>query len=80
MRQRAKRLAIAIIVTVADIVAFNIYFGVIWLAWGWNPRVKAALVALLRVWIASETGLWMHVSNDLRRTPRERASGLTSNP
>ncbi len=57
MQERAKRLANAVVLTVADIAVVNIYFGTIWLAWDWNPWAKAALFALLAVWIASATVL-----------------------
>jgi hypothetical protein len=80
MQQWAKRLAIAVILTVADIAVFDIFFGVIWQAWGWNPWVKAALVALLALWIASATVLWFHVSKNLRRPLREWAVAISSDP
>jgi len=52
MQDGEKRLAIVAVLSVANIPAFNIQFGAIWHAWGWNPRVNAALLALLAVWIA----------------------------
>ena len=57
MQERAKRLANAVVLTVADIAVINICFGTIWLAWDWNPWANAALFALLAVWIASATVL-----------------------
>ena len=57
MQERAKRLANAVVLTVADIPGGNIYFGAIWQARGWNPRAKAGLLAHLAVWIASLTSL-----------------------
>jgi uncharacterized membrane protein len=80
MQQRAKRLAIAIILTVADIAVFHIHFGVFWQARGWNPWVQNTLVALVAVWVASATVRWFHTSKDLRPILRERAVAIPSDP
>jgi len=76
MQRRAKRLAIAIILAIAEIAVFYIYFGVIWQARGSIPWVEGALVALLAVWIVSATVRWFHASNDLRPTLREQAVAI----
>jgi len=65
MQERAKRLAIAVVLTVVDVVTFNIYFGAIWQAWGGDPWARAALLGLLALWIASAVVLWIHVSYDI---------------
>jgi hypothetical protein len=80
MRERAKRLAIAVVLTVVDIVTFNIYFGAIWQTWGQEPWAKAALLGLLAVWIVSAAVLWIHVSYDLRQTLHERDLALGRDP
>ena len=72
MRERAKRLAIAVVLTVVDVVTFNIYFGAIWQTWGQDPWAKAALLGLLVLWIVSALVLWIHVSYDIRLTLHER--------
>jgi uncharacterized membrane protein YdbT with pleckstrin-like domain len=76
MQERTKRLAIAILLTVVDIIAFNSYFGAIWQVWGRDPWTKAALVGLLALWIVSAVVLWIHVSYDLRQTLHERGLAL----
>ena len=80
MQEGEKRLAIVAVRSVANIPAFNIQFGAIWHAWGWNPRVNAALLALLAVWIASATVLSIQVSDELSWPLRERAFALSRDP
>jgi hypothetical protein len=80
MQERAKRLAIAVVLTVADVVTFNNYSGVIWRTWGQHPRARAALFALFGLWIASAVMIWGHISNDIRQTLRERDLALSRNP
>jgi hypothetical protein len=70
MQERAKRLAIAVVLTAADVATFNNYSGVIWRTWGQDPWAKALLLALLGLWISSAVVIWGHVSNDLRQTLR----------
>lgn len=71
MQERAKRLAIAVVLTTADIAIFHSYSGVIWQTWCQEPWAKAAFLAILTLWIASAVVIWGHVSNDLRQTLRE---------
>jgi hypothetical protein len=80
MQEGEKRLAIVAVLSVANIPAFNIQFGAIWHAWGWNPRVNAALLALLAVWIASATVLSIQVSGDLSKPFREQANVPSRSP
>ena len=80
MQERAKRLVIAGVLTVADVATFNNYSGVIWRTWGQHPWARAALFALFGLWIASAVAIWGHISNDLRRTLRERHFALSRNP
>jgi hypothetical protein len=80
MQERAKRLAIAVVLTAADVAIFNSYSGVIWRTWGQNPWAKAALLALLALWISSAVVIWGHVSNDVRQTRRERDLALSRDP
>jgi uncharacterized membrane protein YdbT with pleckstrin-like domain len=80
MRERAKRLAIAVVLTVVDVVTFNLYFGAIWQTWGQDPWAKAALLGLLVLWIVSAVVLWIHVSYDLRQTLHERNFALARAP
>jgi cytochrome c5 len=58
MQQRAKRMAIAVVLTAADVTSFNSYPGAIWRTWGQDPWAKAALLALLALWISSAAVLW----------------------
>jgi hypothetical protein len=78
--QRAKRIAVAAVLTVADVATFNSYAGVIWRTWGHDPWAKAALVGLLSLWVASAVVIWGHVSNDMRHTFHERNFARSRNP
>jgi uncharacterized membrane protein YdbT with pleckstrin-like domain len=80
MQERAKRLAIAVVLTVVDFVTFNSYSGVIWQTWGQDSWAKAALLGLLALWIVSAVVLWIHVSYDLRQTLHERDLALARDP
>jgi hypothetical protein len=80
MEDRAKRLAIAIALTTADVATFNNYSGVIWRTWGQDPWAKAALLALLGPWISLAVVIWGHVSNDVRQTPRDGDLALSRDP
>jgi hypothetical protein len=80
MQERANRLAIAVVLTVADVATFNNYSGVIWRTWGQHPGARAALFAPFGLWIASAVMIWGHISNGLRQTLRERHLALSRNP
>jgi hypothetical protein len=80
MQERAKRLAIAVVLTAADVATFNNYSGVIWRTWDQDPWAKAVLLALLVLWISSTVVIWRHVSNDLRQTLRQRDLALFRDP
>ena len=80
MQERAKRLAVAGVLTAADVATFHSYSGVIWRTWGQYPWAKAALLALLGLWIAPAVVIWCHVSNDVRQTLRERDRTFSRNP
>jgi uncharacterized membrane protein YqjE len=80
MQERAKRLAVAVVLTGADVATFHCYSGVIWRTWGKYPWAKAALLALLGLWIASAAVIWGRVSNDVRQTLRERDRTFSRNP
>ena len=47
MQERTKRLAIAVVLTAADVAIFKNCAGVIWQAWGRDPWAKVGLFALL---------------------------------
>lgn len=79
MQERTMRLAIAVILTAADVATFNWCSGVIWQAWGQDPWLKVVLLALLSLWIASAVVIWRHISNDARQTFRERNLALSRN-
>ena len=79
MQERAKRLAIAVVLTTADVVTFHSYSGVIWQTWCREPWAKAAFLALLALWIASAVVIWGHVSKDLRQTLREQELARSRN-
>ena len=84
MQERTKRLAIAVVLTAADVAIFKNCAGVIWQAWGRDPWAKVGLFALLALWVSSAAVIWFHISNDFRDTLRERnrarspAPGLVS--
>jgi uncharacterized membrane protein YqjE len=80
MQERAKRLAFAVVLTAADVATFHSYSGVIWRTWGQYQWAKAALLALLGLWIASAAVIWGHVSNEVRQTLRERDRTFSRNP
>jgi uncharacterized membrane protein YdbT with pleckstrin-like domain len=80
MRERAMKLAIAVVLTVVDFVTFNSYSGAIWQTWGQDLWAKAALVALLTLWIVSAVVLWIHASYDLPQPLHERDLALARDP
>jgi hypothetical protein len=80
MRERTKRLAIAFVLTVADVAIFNLYAGDIWQVFGKNPLAQFELLALLALWISSAAVIWFHISNDLRETLRELNPELSQDP
>jgi hypothetical protein len=51
MQERAKSVAIAVVLTTVDVATFNNYFGVIWRTWDQDPWAKAVLLARLGLWI-----------------------------
>ncbi len=80
MRERTKRLAIAVVLTAADVAIFKNCAGVIWQAWGRDPWATVGLSALLALWVSSAALIWFHVSNDFRNTLLERNHALSPAP
>ena len=80
MRERTKRLAIAFVLTVADVAFFNLYAGDIWQVLGQNPLAQFDLLALLGLWISSAAVIWFHVTSDVRQTLRELNPALSLDP
>jgi hypothetical protein len=80
MQERAKSVAIAVVLTTVDVATFNNYFGVIWRTWDQDPWAKAVLLARLGLWISSAQVIWGHVSNDLGQTLRKRDLALSRDP
>jgi hypothetical protein len=78
MRGRTKRLAIVVVLTIADVATGNYDCGVIWEAYARDLFAKAALLCLY-VWVASAVLKWLPVAYDLRRTLRERVDRLAFN-
>ena len=76
MTARTKRLAIAVVLTIVDIAAFNYYCGVIWQVYVRYLFAKAALLGLLCFWAASAVVIWLHVLYDFRQILGERDAGL----
>jgi hypothetical protein len=76
MRERSKRLTIAVVLTAVDVATFNNYAGVIWRTLAPDPWAQAALLALLGLWVASGVVIWTHVANDLRQTIQQRYAEL----
>jgi len=72
VRDRIKRLEIAILLTVLDIAAFENSCDVIWQGWPDPFWIRCALRLSLAVWIASVAVLWLHVYIDLRQPLREQ--------
>ena len=77
MRGRAKRLAIAVLLTGTDAALFDRYFGAVWLIWSADLWLCGAFLLLLVLWAASAAVLWIHVYYDLRQTMRERCVALS---
>jgi len=80
MQERAKRMAVAVVLTVADVATFNSYAGVIWRAWGHDPWARAVLLGLLGLWVASAVVIWGHISNDIRHAFHERKLAHSRTP
>jgi hypothetical protein len=80
MREQAKRLAIAVVLTVVDVVTFNSYSGAIWQDWSQYPWAKAALLALIALWIVSAVVLWIRLTYSLRQTLHERNLAVARAP
>jgi len=76
MTRRTQRLAIAIALTIVDLVAFNYYCGVIWQAFAEDLFAKAVLLGLLCLWVATAAVMWLHVAHDMRQVLRERDNRL----
>ena len=80
MQERTKRLAIAVVLSAADIAIFKNCAGVIWQSWGRDPWAKAGLFALLALWVSSAAVIWFHIPNDFRDTLLERNRALSPAP
>ena len=77
MRERTKRVAIAVLLTAMDVALLNRYFGVLWQAWPEVLWIRGAFLLLLALLVASAAVLWIHVYYDLRQTMRERCVALS---
>jgi hypothetical protein len=71
MRGRTKRLAIAVVLTIVDVAAFNYYCHAIWQVFARDLFAKASLLGLLCLWIVSAVMIWLHVAHDLRQALQE---------
>ena len=71
MRERAKRFAIAVLLTGIDAALVDRYFGAVWPIWSADPGICGAFLLLLGLWAASAAVLWIHVYYGLRQTMRE---------
>lgn len=76
MRRRTKRVAIAVALTIVDVVACNYYCGVIWQVFARDIFAKAALLGLLCLWVATAVVIWLHVAHDMRQILQERSERL----
>ncbi len=76
MRRWAKRLAIAVVLTMVDVAACDYYCAVIWKAFATDIFAKTVLLGLLCLWVASAAVIWLQVAYDLRQTLRERSERL----
>ena len=74
MRGQRRRLAIAVVLTVADVWAASNYCGVIWRTISQHPLARAAFLGLLWLWVSSLAVLWLHVAYELCQALRERDS------
>lgn len=76
MRGRTKQLAIAVALTIVDVVIANYYCAVIWQAFARDMFARAALLGLLCLWIATAVVIWLHVAYDVRQILQERDTNL----
>jgi hypothetical protein len=72
LRERSKRLGIAVALTFVDVVVFDSYGAAIWQVLAQTPLAKAALIGLLSIWVGSAMVVWLHVENDVVEARRER--------
>ncbi len=76
MRGRTNRLAITVLITIADVAAGKYYCIVIWQVFAKDPFAKCALLGLLCLWTATVAVLWLHVAYDLRQILLDRGERM----
>jgi hypothetical protein len=79
MGDRTTRFWVAVLLTGMDIAIFQLFFGVIWLAWSGVEWIRVVLLFTLALWTGSAAVLWLHVYYDLRQLIYERRSAQTLN-
>ena len=58
MRERTKRVAIAVLLTAMDVALLDRYFGVLWQAWSKVLWIRGGFLLLLALLVASASVLW----------------------
>jgi hypothetical protein len=71
MKERTRRLAIAFVLSIANVAVFKSYASEIWQTFGQKPLAQFGLIALLGLWVSSAGIIWFHISNDVRDTFRQ---------
>jgi hypothetical protein len=77
MKERTRRLAIAFVLTIANVAVFKSYAREIWQIFGQKPLAEFDLIALLGLWVSSAGVIWFHISNDVRETFRQLNRALS---
>jgi hypothetical protein len=61
------RIAVAILLTVADVVVFRNCIPEIWEIWSGDPMIRCVLFFLLAIWGTSAVILWFHAAIAIRQ-------------
>ena len=77
MKDQAKHFAIAIAITVLDVVMAVRYGTVIWLAWSWNIWYREVFLLATCSWAGSLGDIWAHALRALRQPTGDRGAKLS---
>jgi ABC-type bacteriocin/lantibiotic exporter with double-glycine peptidase domain len=78
VNEAAKKLTIAVLMTIADAAVVVWYGGVIWQALSPIIWSRVLILLLAALWALSLARIWSRAIYSLRRGPRSRSFGLTS--
>jgi hypothetical protein len=76
VRNRANRIWVATLLTLADATVLRIYGRLIWDTWAGVSWIRTALIVLVLTWFLSAVVIWIHAYMDLRLILSERRHGL----